>query len=77
MMIAAQESRARGRPKAKALGYQPLVIWRILRRLKEGAEKVSRKTKNVPQRLKPRCEQSTFGTAEAVPLSKTTFSAPS
>jgi hypothetical protein len=24
-----------------------------------------------PQRLKPRCEQDTFGTAEAVPLSKT------
>jgi hypothetical protein len=29
--------------------------------------------KCVPQRLKPRCEQSTFGTAEAVPLSKTDF----
>jgi hypothetical protein len=31
------------------------------------------KIKNVPQRLKPRREQSTFGTAEAVPLSKTDF----
>jgi hypothetical protein len=40
---------------------------------KEGAEKVPRAIKSVPQRLKPRCEQSTFGTAEAVPLSKTDF----
>jgi outer membrane lipoprotein carrier protein len=30
--------------------------------------------KGVPQRLKPRYEQCTFGTAEAVPLSKTAFS---
>jgi len=40
-------------------------------------EKVSREIENVPQRLKPRCEQSTFGTAEAVPLSKTDLSAAS
>src|SRR5437868_11384402 len=40
---------------------------------KEGAEKVPREIKNVPQRLKPRCKQSAFGTAEAVPLSKTDF----
>jgi len=43
---------------------------------KDVAEKVSRETKSVPQRLKPRCDQSTCGTAEAVPLSKTDFSAP-
>jgi hypothetical protein len=29
--------------------------------------------KSVPQRLKPRCEQSRCGTAKAVPLSKTDF----
>jgi hypothetical protein len=40
---------------------------------KEIAEKVHRKTKNVPQRLKPHYKQSTCGTAEAVPLSKTDF----
>jgi hypothetical protein len=45
----------------------------IFRRAKEGAEKVPCAIKSVPQRLKPRCEQSTFGTAEAVPLSKTDF----
>jgi hypothetical protein len=32
-----------------------------------------RETKTVPQRLKPRCERGIFGTAEAVPLSKTDF----
>jgi hypothetical protein len=41
----------------------------------EGAE-VLRETKDVPQRLKPHGEQSTCGTAEAVPLSKTDFSTP-
>jgi hypothetical protein len=40
---------------------------------KEGAEKVLHETKSVPQRLKPHCEQSICGTAEAVPLSKTDF----
>src|SRR5271170_1239231 len=40
-----------------------------------GAEKVLRETKNVPQRLKPHCEQGLCSTAEAVPLSKTTFAA--
>jgi hypothetical protein len=30
-------------------------------------------SRNVPQRLKPRCDQVLFGTAEAVPLSKTDF----
>jgi hypothetical protein len=30
-------------------------------------------TKSVPQRLKPHYEQSTCGTAEAVPLSKTDY----
>jgi hypothetical protein len=40
---------------------------------KEGAEKVPHETKSVPQRLKPHYEQSTCGTAEAVPLSKTDF----
>jgi hypothetical protein len=34
-------------------------------------------TEIVPQRLKPHYEQSTCGTAEAVPLSKTDFLAPS
>jgi hypothetical protein len=34
---------------------------------------VPREIKSVPQRLKPRCEQGTCGTAEAVPLSKTDF----
>ena len=41
--------------------------------LKRVAEKVPREIKNVPQRLKPHCKQSAFGTAEAVPLSKTDF----
>jgi hypothetical protein len=41
--------------------------------LKRCGEKVPREIKSVPQRLKPRCEQGTFGTAEAVPLSKTDF----
>jgi hypothetical protein len=36
----------------------------------QGLKSASR-NKNVPQRLKPRCKQSTIGTAEAVPLSKT------
>jgi hypothetical protein len=40
----------------------------------EGTEKVPRETKIVPQRLKPHDEQSTCGTAEAVPLNKTDFS---
>jgi hypothetical protein len=39
----------------------------------EGAEKVAVQTKSVPQRLKPHCKKSTYGTAEAVPLSKTDF----
>jgi hypothetical protein len=43
----------------------------------EGDEKVAPQTKSVPQRLKPHCKENTFGTAEAVPLSKTDFSAPS
>jgi hypothetical protein len=38
---------------------------------------VSREVKNVPQQLKPRLERSVKGTAEAVPLSKTEFSASS
>jgi hypothetical protein len=41
------------------------------------AEKVPPQTKSVPQRLKPRRQQSSYGTAEAVPLSKTDFSASS
>jgi hypothetical protein len=45
----------------------------VRRQVEEDAEKVPRAIKSVPQRLKPRCEQSTFGTAEAVPLSKTDF----
>ena len=39
----------------------------------EGAEKMPRGPKSVPQRLKPHCKQSSFGTAEAVPLSETDF----
>jgi hypothetical protein len=35
--------------------------------------KVLSEIKSVPQRLKPRYERSTCGTAEAVPLSKTDF----
>jgi hypothetical protein len=31
------------------------------------------KAKPVPQRLKPRCIGTTYGTAEAVPLSKTEY----
>jgi len=37
----------------------------------EDAEEVARGEKGVPQRLKPRWPGSIFGTAEAVPLSKT------
>jgi hypothetical protein len=44
-------------------------------RAREGAEKAIRGEKNVPQRLKPHCRCATCGTAEAVPLSKTDFSA--
>jgi hypothetical protein len=40
---------------------------------KEGAEKVVRETKSVPQRLKLHCKHDPCGTAEAVPLSKTNF----
>jgi hypothetical protein len=43
---------------------------------KKGAEKVPRERKSVPQRLKPRRKQNSFGTAEAVPLSKTDFQHP-
>ena len=35
------------------------------RRAEEGAEKVPREIKNVPQRLKPRCKQSASGTAQS------------
>jgi hypothetical protein len=41
--------------------------------LQRGTEKVPREIKNVPQRLKPHYEQSTCGTAEAMPLSKSGF----
>jgi len=36
-----------------------------------------KKVKDVPQRLKPQCEQNVYGTAEAVPLSEIDFSIPS
>jgi len=39
----------------------------------EGAEKVASWRKDVPQRLKPHCEQGSCGTGEPVPLSKTDF----
>jgi hypothetical protein len=41
--------------------------------LRTGAllKRAERRTKTVPQRLKPDCESGTYGTAEAVPLSKT------
>jgi len=39
----------------------------------EEAEKGDAINQNVPQGLKPHCKQSTSGTAEAVPLSKTNF----
>ena len=39
-----------------------------------GLKRMPREIESVPQRLKPRYEQSTFGTAEAVPLSKTDLS---
>jgi hypothetical protein len=42
---------------------------------KEVTETVIARMKGVPQRLKPHCKCSTFGTAEAVPLSKTGVSA--
>jgi hypothetical protein len=42
---------------------------------REVLKKVPRE-KNVPQRLKPHYEQNICGTAEAVPLSETDFSAP-
>jgi hypothetical protein len=44
-------------------------------RAKEGPEKSIRGEKSVPQRLKPHRKCATCGTAEAVPLSKTDFSA--
>ncbi len=37
----------------------------------EGAEEVAARTKSVPQRLKPHGDEASYGTAEAVPLSKT------
>ena len=37
----------------------------------EGAEKVLQRAKSVSQRLKPLSNESVYGTAEAVPLSKT------
>jgi hypothetical protein len=40
----------------------------------EAAEKVRLQRRTVPQRLKPRCKKSTYGTAEAVPLTKQEFS---
>jgi hypothetical protein len=43
----------------------------------EDAEKVPRERKSVPQRLKPPCEENTYGTAEAVPLTRRTLSTPS
>jgi hypothetical protein len=36
-------------------------------------EKVENKAKTAPQRLKPDCKCGTYGTAEAVPLSKTEY----
>src|SRR5258708_38458031 len=36
-------------------------------------EKIENKAKTVPQRLKPDCKCGTYGTAEAVPLSKTEY----
>jgi hypothetical protein len=46
---------------------------RIYGTAEEGVEKVMSQPKSVPQRLKPRCNMSVYGTAEAVPLSKTEF----
>ena len=42
-------------------------------KLEEGAEKVCGTRKGRPQRLKPYCKDSAYGTAEAVPLSKADF----
>jgi hypothetical protein len=39
----------------------------------ELVEKGNAQTKNVPHRLKPRFKHCTYGTAEAVPLSKTEY----
>jgi hypothetical protein len=41
------------------------------RRAEEGDEKVGSAKEGVPQRLKPQDRTDTYGTAEAVPLSKT------
>jgi hypothetical protein len=40
---------------------------------KQAAGKVRLQGRTVPQRLKPRCKQETYGTAEAVPLTKRDF----
>jgi hypothetical protein len=48
---------------------------RLFGTAEEAAEEVPFETKSVPQGLKPPCRQNACGTAEAVPLSKTGFSA--
>jgi hypothetical protein len=53
------------------------VIWAEWKKDRSGFQKFLKKclgrSKSAPQGLKPHCQQSTFGTAEAVPLSKTGF----
>jgi hypothetical protein len=40
---------------------------------KQAAEKVARETKGVPQRLKPRCSESSYGATEVAPLQNNEF----
>jgi hypothetical protein len=64
------------RPSGFAQAYDSAVR-RFQRRaflgVEEGAEKVPERAKSVPQRLKPNSQHAAYGTAKAVPLSKTGF----
>jgi hypothetical protein len=56
------------------MSFAPLKVPSVA---KEDAEQVASAQERVPQRLKPDCKSGVYGTAEAVPLSKTSFSAAS
>jgi len=55
------------------MGHQPFVFAGTFAGLNEDGEKVASWRKDVPQRLKPHCEQGSCGTGKPVPLSKTDF----
>jgi hypothetical protein len=54
-------------------GPKPLFELGLDSEPEEGAEKVALQARSVPRRLKPHCNDSSYGTGEPVPLIKTGF----